>query len=276
MKLTGKGGLRGNTMNKLSALVFCSVMGATLSVTSGCAALVAGAAGAGAGVAIGSDSRTFENMVYDENIEQAGNDVLSSNKILSKSEVFNVTIYSMSGNVLLVGQTTNSDYLKWCVDQISRLNYVRKVYNYVQIKAPVSATQVASDSYLTSQIKAKLLFSDNIRSNRFKVVTEDSEVFLMGLVTEDEAKRAVNQVLTFKGVKKVYTIFDYITDQANLKETGYVTTDRIEIERAAPSGGTVSPSSTYVAPVDNSANGGAMIVEDSDLLAPAPALESGY
>ncbi len=259
----------------LNTLILAGIFTTVPLTLSGCAAVVAGAAGAGAGAVIASDSRTVENMANDETIEKDATEVLHSNKILSDSEVFRVNAYSMSGNVLLAGQTTNSDYLKWCENQISKLDYVRKVFNYVEIRKPVSASQVAADSYLTSQIKANLLFSDGIRSGRFKVVTENSVVYLMGLVMEDEAKRAVNQVLGYDSARKVVTIFDYITDQPNLKETGYTTTDRIRIEKV--NGSTAYPqqnsSSTYVAPVSNDMNGGAMIVEDTDLLAPAPALE---
>ncbi len=260
---------------KLIALCIFAFFAFTLQ---GCAVLFAGAAGAGAGAMVASDSRTVENMVNDETIEQAAAEVLRSNKILSDSSVFSVSAYSMSGNVLLAGQTTNSDYLAWCVSQIEKLDYVRRVFNYVEIMPPVSPSVVASDSYITSQIRAHLLFADKVRSGRFKVVTENSVVFLMGLVMKDEANRAVNLVSSYQNVKKVVTIFDYITDQPELKETGYTTTDNIQIERVDSNTQqyqTQGSSSTYVEPVSSDMNGGAVIVDDSSYLPPDTALE-GY
>lgn len=251
-------------MLNIQRLLMIGLMAASPLAVTSCVAVVAGAAGAGATAAVTADSRTIDNMAHDENIEQEGYKILHSNKILSREDDFSVGIYSMSGNVLLCGQTTNEDYIAWCAQEIGKIDYVRNVYNYVQIKKPISASAVANDSYITSKIKTNLLFASDVRSARFKVVTEDSDVYLMGLVTQDESRRAVNEVLAIEGVRKVYTIFDYLSGQANLEETGYVTTDKIQIERAG------SNSSTYVMPANSSQNGGAVIVEeDTDLLAPA-------
>ena len=177
---------------------------------SGCAAVVVGAAATGTGVVVGSDSRTVDSMLYDETIEQNAYKIFTADENLSKRDNFAVSVVSMSGNVLLVGQTTNSAYFNECVEKIKHLDYVRKVYNFVTIRKPLGAGVTAKDALLTSMIKTKLLFGENIKSGRFKVVTEDSIVYLLGYVTQDEAKRAVNEVQKFDGVKKIYTIFDYM------------------------------------------------------------------
>lgn len=259
---------------------------------SGCMTAMVSAASGTAGAVVGSDSRNIDTMFYDETIEQQGNDVLYSNPLLSNSEDFKVSIYSMSGNVLLTGQTTNTDYLNWCVEQIRKQNYVREVYNYVTYQKPVSTSVQASDAYITSKVRSKLLFGKSINSGRFKIVTENSQVFLMGFVNPDEAKRAVNAARETDGVTKVYTIFDYMTNEAVLKERAQAD-DSIVVKRVdnttgqVPSGTAAgsssypvystpsSGSSTYITPVDNSANGGAAIVDDgsNSLLAPAQPLE---
>lgn len=250
-------------------------------VLNGClTAVVAGASGT-AGAVIGSDSRTVNVMVYDETIEQRGSEILRSNPLLSNKEDFNVSITSMSGNVLLTGQTTNMDYLRWCIGQIRQQDYVRHIYNYVTNKKPVSASVQASDAYITSKIRSKLLFGKQINSGRFKVVTEDSEVFLMGFVNADEAVRASNLARSTEGVSKVYTIFDYLNESQltpRPRQNEDLVVRRVDSGSAAPSQVYSSPasSSTYITPVDDSANGGAAIVESggsSSLLAPAQPLE---
>lgn len=238
-------------------------------VFSGCAAVVVGAGAGTAGAVIGSDSRTIESMTYDESIEQKASEILKTNKLLSDSKVFNVSVVSMSGNVLLVGQTTDTSYLKWCINEIQKLDYVRKVYNYVENKPPVSASTMASDTYITTKVKSKLLFGENIKSGRFKVVTEDGVVYLMGYVTEDEANRAVNLTTTVDGVKSIYKIFDYIVNYPTQQSQGYKN-DPIDVyvvdsEKAV----NTSNSSTYVAPASVNDNGGAVLVEDNSLLAPS-------
>ena len=112
--------------------------------------------------------------------------------------------------MLITGQTINKDYIKWCVKQIEKLEHVRQVYNYATLQKPVPASVISSDSYITSKIRTQLLFGKDINSNRFKVVTENGNVYLMGIVTKDESKRAINTVLGISGVRKVYHIFDYM------------------------------------------------------------------
>lgn len=262
----------------LALLAAASILPFTLS---GCMTAAVSAATGTASAVVSSDSRNINNMLYDETIEQRGNEILYSNALLSNKEDFKVSIYSMSGNVLLTGQTVNQDYLNWCISQIRKQDYVRQVYNYVSNQKPVSASVQASDAYITSKLRGKLLFGKGINSGRFKVVTENSQVFLMGFVNPDEAKRAVNLTAATEGVTKVYTIFDYMTNEAILSSRPQQ--DESYVVRRVDNSGSTAPvynnpqsnNSTYITPIDNSANGGAAIVDDgaSDLLAPAQPLE---
>ena len=262
-------------------VVFCTALLAA--ALNGCVLAVAGAMGAGAGAAVGSDSRTVDTMVDDEIIEQRAAEIIKTNPLLSDRSLFNVSVYSVSGNVLLVGQTLHMEYLNWCITEFKKLDYIRHIYNYVENRKPVSMATMTGDSYITSKIKAKMLLGQDIKSGRFKVVTEDGNVFLMGYVTRDEANRAVNVAKTVDGVTRVYTIFDYF-DYPETYAQGYKR-EEIVIEpvdasssggyaaqsyRPAPQAVMIQPanSSSYVIPAASGDNGGAILVDDSDLLAP--------
>ena len=190
---------------------------------------------------------------------------------------FRIAVTAFNGNVLITGQTINRDYLKWVVKQIEGLEHVRKVYNYATLQKPVPSTVVSSDALITSKIKTQLLFGKDINSNRFKVITENGNVFLMGIVNRDESKRAINTVLGIDGVRKVYHIFDYIDDTV-YKGNGAQVEEKITV---SPQKGSASDyqkpqrNSSYVPPVQNQQNGGAYIMDEpmdsgpSSLLAPA-------
>lgn len=174
----------------------------------GCAAAVVSGVGASAEVA--QESRTMGTMIYDESVEQEAYKILKSNTLLSNSKEHSVSPTCFNGNVLLTGQSTNKDYIKWAAAQIEKLAHVRKVYNYVTLQYPVSASVVSSDAFITSQVKSKLLLGKGIDSNNIKVVTENGNVFLMGIVTQDGGIRATNEALKVKGVNNVYQIFDIV------------------------------------------------------------------
>jgi len=67
----------------------------------------------------------------------------------------------------------------------------------------------ANDSYITSKIKARLLDSAKVNPIHVKVVTEAGVVYLLGLVTEQEANDAVEVARTTDGVRKVVKVFEY-------------------------------------------------------------------
>lgn len=281
------------------------LVGAMISLpflVNGCGALFVSGASATASTQVTQDSRDFSTMIYDEGIEQKSYEILKSNTLLSNPENLSISITAFNSNVLITGQTINKDYLKWVVRQIEQLEHVRKVYNYATLQKPVSASVVSKDAYITSQVKARLLFGKDINSNRFKVVTENGNVFLMGIVTHDEAKRAINEALKIDGVRKVYHIFDYIEVQSysvngaqseeNLVVTpvkgnkaDYQNPNQIQYRQPfqgipQPVSQTVSQpmaqpvsqpvanpqmqqNSSYVPPVNQQQNGGAYIIEET-------------
>ena len=59
-------------------------------------------------------------------------------------------------------------------------------------------------------LRSQLLTSDLVKSSNVKVTTENGEVFLMGLVTEREAKAAADIASRVSGVKRVTTAFTFI------------------------------------------------------------------
>lgn len=266
---------KAKSWKKLALVGACCV--AMPLMLNGCGLIIAAGAG-GAGVAaVQQDSRSIYNMAYDEGIEQNAYRFIKSNSVLSKPEDLRITVTAFNGNVLITGQTINRDYLKWVVKQIEGLEHVRKVYNYATLQKPVPSTVVSSDALITSKIKAQLLFGKDINSNRFKVITENGNVFLMGIVNRDESKRAINTVLGIDGVRKVYHIFDYIDDTV-YKGNGAQVEEKITV---SPQKGSASDyqkpqrNSSYVPPVQNQQNGGAYIMDEpmdsgpSSLLAPA-------
>lgn len=250
-------------MNKVfdKSLIAVAVLSCGL-MLNGCAAVLVGAAAGGTGAVIGSDSRTVDVQMYDEQIENDCKRILTDHRSDSNSKIFNVDVVAVNGNVLVAGQTENQSYLQQCIEQMKQVQYVRNVYNYVENRAPISASEKSSDAWITSKVKSQLLFGKKISSGRFKVFTENKVVYLMGYVTRDEAARAVNQVKNnVSGISKVVTIFDYM-DSVNSPDP--------VVEQRAKSSTTNSSSSMAAESQSSVDNGGATIVSgDDDLLAPA-------
>ena len=64
-----------------------------------------------------------------------------------------------------------------------------------------------------------MLSTKELKSTLVKVVTENDTVYLMGIVTENEAKMAVDVARNVEGVKRVVKIFEYIPEPVKPEPT---------------------------------------------------------
>ena len=171
----------------------------------GCAAVVVGGA-AGTAKASG-DRRTLGAQWDDQTIELKAANLLADNKPLSAAS--KISVYSNNGRVLLVGQTPSDVYKIEAGKIVSRIEGVRHVYNELCLGQPASFTTRSNDSWITSKVKADMFGTKNFDSTKVKVVTENSEVFLIGLVTRQEGEQAVQSARHVEGVKRVIKAFEF-------------------------------------------------------------------
>jgi osmotically-inducible protein OsmY len=84
--------------------------------------------------------------------------------------------------------------------------------NEIRIIDNPTLLSTGRDVYLTSRVKLSLfdLGLPDFDPSRVKVVTERNVVYLMGLVTPEEAAAVVEKVRYVRGVKRVVKIFEYI------------------------------------------------------------------
>ncbi|MBY0418079.1 MAG: BON domain-containing protein, partial [Pararheinheimera sp.] len=79
----------------------------------------------------------------------------------------------------------------------------------LRVASEISFGTGSKDSWITTRIKGKFLADENVSGLNIKVVTENGEVFLMGLVNQQEAERAVNLARNVDGVARVIKAFEY-------------------------------------------------------------------
>ena len=93
---------------------------------------------------------------------------------------------------------------------VRKIRGVRRIYNELEVAAPSSGMTRTSDTWITTKVKSFLLGNPDVEGSRVKVVTEDGVVYLMGLVTRDEAKRIADEASDISGVQKVVKLFELI------------------------------------------------------------------
>ena len=174
-------------------------------LNSGCAVTAVGAGAAGVTAAV--DRRTTGTLIDDEVIEIKSIAALSEDTELWEQAHFNVTSYN--GIALLSGEAP-TDSLKTRAGKIvASVRKVRHVYNEVVVAGPSSMLARSNDGYLSAKVKSALLAADGIQANHVKVVTEAGTVFLMGLLSRQEAETATDITRRVSGVQRVVKLFEY-------------------------------------------------------------------
>jgi len=190
---------------KLNKLISISLLATTLSLLQGCVAVaVVGVVG---GASVASDNRSLGNQIDDQKIELVAHNELAKIKALKDNA--NLQVISVNGSVLIIGQTLNSYLRDQAVKTISGIDGIVQVHNQVRIGNTVSITTKTNDIWLTSKVKTALFASDKLNAANVKVVTENGEVFLMGIIKQEDANIAVDIARNISGVNRVFKIFEY-------------------------------------------------------------------
>ena len=176
----------------------------------GCTAAVIGGAAVGTSVVL--DKRTSENYFADQEIKSNFTYQYSLDEELSQQTQISFTSYNRQA--LITGEAPTELQKQKLAKIAASIKNIRRTFNEVVIAQPTSMSSRSNDSYITSKIKTSLLTHLNEFDNaQAKVVTENSTVFLMGLVTQKQAKQITEIVRTTDGVKRVVKIFEYIKPQ---------------------------------------------------------------
>ena len=178
------------------------------SLLSGCAAVVVGAGTTGATVA--HDRRTTGTYVEDKAILLKALQIRNQDVTLQKNSNISIEVYNLQ--ILLTGQAIDADIVTRFREKLEKVERVRHVYNEVTVGAEGTWSEAAADTLLTSRVKVEM-FSIKIPGFdplRVKVTSSLGTVYLMGLLTPEEADAVVEKVRYFSGVKRVVRLFEYI------------------------------------------------------------------
>jgi osmotically-inducible protein OsmY len=188
-------------MRLILALIAAAVLAGNLA---GCVPVVAG--GAAAGGLMAADRRTSGAYIDDQAIELKASKQI--NDTLDTRVHTDVTSYNR--NVLLTGEAYDEAAKQKAESVVKGIENVRSVTNEMIIGPQSSVSSRSNDAYLTSKVKARMVSENKFPANYVKVITENGVVYLMGMVTRQEADDAVEIVRNTEGVDKVVKVFEYV------------------------------------------------------------------
>ena len=160
--------------------------------------------------------RSFGDMLDDKRLNTIiAVNIKKADKKLDKS---NITVTSYNSVVLLTGQVLNAQLRELAAKTARNVNKVRQVYNELEIMPNISFAQKAKDRWLDTKIDTKLFASKQAESHKVKIIVENSVVYLMGILDEEQTKLITDIVRNTTGVTKVVRAIEYIKSDNNADE----------------------------------------------------------
>lgn len=179
---------------------------AILMATQLTACLPAVVGGAAAGGVMAADRRTSGIYIEDQGIE-----IKAEKNIKDQlGDKIHVNVTSYNRNVLITGEADDEATKAKAEAIVKAVDNVKHVTNELAIDMKSTISNRNNDAYVTSKVKARMLKEGRFPANYVKVVTESSVVYLMGLVTKQEAEDAVEIASGTDGVYRVVKVFEYI------------------------------------------------------------------
>ena len=171
----------------------------------GCAPVVVGVLGVGVSE-IGLDRRSLGQNLDDQTLTLRVLDAFGEAPELANARI-NVTTHN--GVVLLTGDL-ESEIDRARIEDIVIAQGAATVLDRLTVTDQPGFFDRANDLRIEAQIKAQLALDRDTPGTSIKLVSERGRVYLLGLVTEDEAQAAAEVVASVPGVEHIVLAFEYI------------------------------------------------------------------
>ncbi len=180
--------------------VFLSTM-----IISGCAALVIGGA-----AVVATDRRSTGTVLDDQTTEVMVIDHIYAAPEFEGGDHVKVEVYQ--GVVLLVGEVTTADKLALAGQRAAEVDNVSRVVNELQVDESASVGERLDNTWLTTKVNTALIKENPVPgfdATRIKVISSQSNIYLMGLVSREEGDAVAEVARNVGGVEKVVKVFSY-------------------------------------------------------------------
>ncbi len=190
-------------LKKSFALLFLPLL-----LNASCTAILVETTG-GEGMREDVTERSVGGVITDETIETRIRVNLASEEgVLGDA---NIDVTAHRGIVLLVGQVPSPELKQRAVEIASESStQIRRIHDELEVTGNTSLLTRGNDALISTRVRALLLTNESISDANIRVVTENSAVYLLGVVSREHGDRAAALVSDVGGVTRVVKVFEYI------------------------------------------------------------------
>lgn len=159
-----------------------------------------------------ADRRSTQTMIVDDNIDASVRELMAENKGFLKG--WDVRVFNR--RVVLVGSSSDPLKIKEVGESVKKIKNSSEVINLIE-KSDFEYTP-SIDDLIRNDLNSAFKKINNIPHESVRLLVYNQKVYLLGIVTIDEANLIVEITRRHPKVKQVTRIFDLISDSDKLKQ----------------------------------------------------------
>jgi osmotically-inducible protein OsmY len=163
-----------------------------------------------AGVVVGAGATTGVGALQERGLEVAARDTRLEAEVIGQwlthndKLVIKVSVEVYEGRALLTGAVDGDAMRADAVRLTWKVPHIKDVLNEIQIVAKSSLTDLARDTWITTQLRVKLTFDEEVLAINYAVETVNAVVYMIGIAqNQTELDRVVGHARDIEYVRNV-------------------------------------------------------------------------
>ena len=157
----------------------------------------------GSGASVAYDPRTV-GMQIDDSIMQKN--LTARLALTEKKYLIYISTKVLDGNIFLTGKVSEPEEKLKIIKLAWETKGVRSVKTAITIKGETNFKNSAKDALITSQLKAAMIFSKDIKGKNYNIDTINGKIYIFGIsMSQDEKRKVIEEAKEIYGVKEVVT-----------------------------------------------------------------------
>ncbi len=164
----------------------------------------------GPGAVAGSGASVGVAVAQERSMGGAVDDTIIATQIISNLYQYDIELLRLvsaevvEGRVLLTGSVPNPESRVDAVRLTWQIAGVAEVLNEIQVTDDSGLVDYALDTWISTQLRTKLLLDRDIKALNYNVETVNGVVYMIGIAQDEiELERATNHARTIENVTKV-------------------------------------------------------------------------
>ena len=164
----------------------------------------------GTGVSVALDPRSIGTQIDDSVMQK---NIVARLVLKDKNYLLSVRTKVLDGKIFLTGKVDDPEEKLRITKLAWETKGARSVKNDIKIKEDFNFKQSAKDLLITSQLRAALIFNNEIKATNYQIDTYKKKIFIYGIsLTTGEREKVIEEAKNILDVKDVIASIFLVED----------------------------------------------------------------